>query len=251
MKKRTALFLLAAFTLLLAACTMQTVTEVKSDGSGTYTIEYGFTQDELDSLAQFGMTEDEMSDPCNMSDMMGSDMPSDITFTQEKRGEETWCTYTKSFKDLDELNAYFASDMEGMTVNRLEIADNTFYYDITPGDTGDTSGLDMLGIAMKFNWVLKVPGTVGANNASKVDGNTLTWDLLSKDLPDHFTAESSLGGGGLFGPLTSSLEGLTSGLGVSVPVLIAVLCGCCLGVVVIIAVIVVVVVTRRKKSSAE
>jgi hypothetical protein len=241
MNKRTIPFLLAALTLVLAACTMQTVTDVKADGSGSFTIEYGFTQEELDSLAQFGMTADQTQGACNMSESMGTDMPSGITFQETKRGDVTWCTFTKDFKNLDEMKAYFSTEMSGMVVNRLEIADGKFYYDVNPGSTGDTSSLDMLGVAMDFNWVLKVPGKVGANNATKADGNTLTWNLLAKDLPSQFTAESTLGGGGLFGLELPN---------VSPVVILLVVAACCVLPVIVVIVIVVVILMRRKKTPA-
>jgi hypothetical protein len=232
-KRLIPLLLLAAIALLLAACTMQTVTEVKSDGSATWTIEYGFTDKELASLQQYGVSSDKGA--CSAAQSMDSSMPADITFAESKRGDQTFCTFTKTFKTLDELKTYITKDMTGMTVNRLEIVNGKFYYDITPGSTSDTSSLDMLGLTMDFNWKLVVPGTVGANNATKVEGNTLSWNLLAKNLPKQFTAESTLGGGGILETIQSNV------------LYIAIAAGCCLLLVVVIVVVVIIVVARRKK----
>lgn len=235
MNKRVLPLLLAVLMMLLAACTIRTVTDVKADGSGAFTMEFGFTDAELTSMEQFGVSSD--TGVCSMSESMGADVPADITFEEVKRGDTTWCTYTKSFKNLDEMKAYFASEMEGMTVNRLEIKDGKFYYDITPGDTSSMSDTSGLPFTMDFSWIVKVPGTVGTNNATKVEGQTLTWDLLSSGLPDRFQAESSVGGGGLFGLDQTTL------------IIIAIAGGCCILGGLVIVVIVVIVFSRRKKAA--
>jgi hypothetical protein len=62
-----------------------------------------------------------------------------------------------------------------------------------------------------------MPGKLGDNNATKVDGTTLTWDMSSSATPYHFTAQSATGGS-------------DSTVWIFVAVL---LCGCCLVIVVI------------------
>lgn len=238
MNKRTLPLLLVAMTLLLAACTVRTVTDVKANGSGSFTMEFGFTDAELTSMEQLGATSDSSAGICNMGQSMGTDMPADIIFEEVKRGDTTWCTYTKSFNNLAEMKTYFEENMTGMTVNRLEIADNKFYYDVNPGNTSSMPDSSQLPITMKYEWILEVPGTVGANNATKVVGQTLTWDLTASNMPDRFTAESALGGGGLFGLDQTTL------------IIIAVGVGCCVFAAIAILVVAVILISRRKKKTA-
>jgi predicted small secreted protein len=237
MNKRALPLLVAALTLLLAACTIRTVTDVKSDGSAVFTMEFGFTDQELTSMEQFGMSSDTDAGVCNMGQSMGAEMPADITFEEVKRGDTTWCTYNRSFKNLEEMKTYFADEME-MEINRLEIKDGKFYYDVKTGDTTSMSDMSGLPITMTYEWVLKVPGKVGANNATKVEGQTLTWDLTASNMPDSLKAESDIGGGGgLFGLDQTTLIILVIGG------------GCCILAVIAIAAVVLFLVARRKPAA--
>jgi hypothetical protein len=235
MNKRVLPLLLAALTLLLAACTIRVVTDIKADGSATWTMEYGFTDQEATLMQDQGLPAD--TSICDMGQEMGTDMPSDITFKEVKRGDATWCTFTKSFKTLEEMKTYFTDEMS-MEINRLEIADNKFYYDIKTGDTTSMSDVSGLPITMAYEWVLKVPGKVGANNATKVEGQTLTWDLTASNMPDSLQAESALGGGGLFGLDQTTL------------IIIAIGGGCCILAAIAIVVVALFAVSRRKKKTA-
>ncbi len=115
-----------------------------------------------------------------------------VQFQQEQHGDEIWCSYTKKYDDLQALEAQMKDDFAHLTIRRMEITNGTFYYDISwttfPCSTSDTS-------LLTCEWAVQMPGKVGANNATKVDGPTLTWDMTNAATPYHFTAQSSVGSG--------------------------------------------------------
>jgi len=114
-----------------------------------------------------------------------------VQFKQEQHGEDIWCTYTKNFDDLQALETQMTDDLGHLTIRRLEITGGTFYYDISwstfPCATNDTS-------VLTCEWAVQMPGKVGANNATTVEGTTLTWDMSNAATPYHFTAQSATGG---------------------------------------------------------
>lgn len=215
--------LVAAVSLLLAACNVNMATDINADGSGEMFTEIGLTQADKDSLAS--MSGGEVADWCTQI-TSSSDLPQGMQFTQEERGDETWCIATVPFSSLDELRRLYA-DSSGVSVDRLEIADGRLYYDLTLDNT--SSGAGMFGINM--TWQLEVPGTVGDHNADTVDGRTLTWHLTTGG-PSRLQAESAVGG-----TISPALIGAFVGLG----------CLCFVGGVVIV-VVVVLVVRRSKKA---
>ena len=60
------------------------------------------------------------------------------------------------------------------------------------------SGMDMsslLGDLFEIRFNLTLPGSIGANNATSVNGNTLTWEVDLTDEGGSFEAVSTVGGG--------------------------------------------------------
>ena len=215
--------LVAAVSLLLAACNVNMATDINTDGSGEMRTEIGLTQADKDSLAS--MSGGEVTDWCTQIEST-SDLPQGMRFTQEERGDETWCIASVPFSSLDELRRLYR-DSSGIRVDRLEIADGRFYYDVTLDDT--SSGAGMFGINMA--WQLQAPGTVASHNADLLDGRTLTWHLTSGG-PSRLQAESAVGG-----TISPALIVVFIGLG----------CLCLVGVAVIV-VVVVLLVRRSKKT---
>jgi hypothetical protein len=214
---------LAVAVLLLSACTAQITTSVKSDGSGNVQTAIGFTADEVKTLEGMGATS---TDLCSFADQQGG-LPAGATIQQEQRGDETWCVATVPFTDLSGLQSAY-NDMQGITINQLDLTDGKFVYDVTL----DMSGGDQVSSLVGLSWQLSVPGKVGSNNADSVNGSTLTWDLkpgVSRTL--HAESDANAG-------LFSGSTWLYIGGGV--------LCCLCLTVLIVI-VVVVVLVTRRKK----
>jgi hypothetical protein len=134
-------------------------------------------------------------------------------FTQEKHGDEIWCTYTITMDNLKGLSNHL-EDKFSLTVQRLEILDNKFFLDLTWHDfpCTTTSPADF---TCEFS--VQAPGQAGPNNATRVQGNTLTWDMMDGKINSHFTAESAVGG-------------FDSTVWIALAVL---MCGCCAVVVLI------------------
>jgi hypothetical protein len=184
--------------------TFQFLTTVHDDGSVDFGIVLKFSPTGLEELLKgVDYTEDEVCAKATseIENVLG-------TFSQEKHGEEIWCTYSTTLDNLQGLRNQFERDYS-VDVNRLEIEDSAFFLDMVWHQFPCTS-LDSS--KYKCEWVVEAPGKVGKNNATSVSGNTLTWDMTSSSTPKHFTAESEVGG---FDP-TLLIIG------------IVLLCGCCL-----------------------
>ena len=53
----------------------------------------------------------------------------------------------------------------------------------------------IIGDLFEIRFNLTLPGTIGANNATSVNGNTLTWEVDLTDEGGTFEAVSTVGGG--------------------------------------------------------
>jgi hypothetical protein len=202
MKSRTFLFTsLTLISLLLAACKVNVGTTVDSTGAGELQTEIGFTAEELQSL-----TELSGGDAENICDTLQSEaegLPPDATFTQEERGDETYCITARPFADLDELRSLY-DEMDGVTINELSLENGRLVYDVDV----DLSDADAAGLfALSMEWRLTVPGSVGEHNADEVDGKTLIWTLTPGETI-NLRAESTAG---LFG-LDSTTIWIVAGL---------------------------------------
>lgn len=187
MKSRIFLFTgLVIASLLLAACSVNIGTSVTTDGSGELRTEIGFTAEEKQSLLQLssGSTEN----LCDSLQSEGQGLPPDATFTQEERGDETYCVTAQPFDNLDELTQLYG-EMDGVTINELSLENGKFVYDVDV----DFSDAEAAGLfSLSFDWRLTVPGAVGENNADEVEGQTLIWKLTPGQRM-NLHAESSSG----------------------------------------------------------
>jgi hypothetical protein len=105
---------------------------------------------------------------------------------------ETWCISVVKFKDLEELRGLYG-EKEGIKVNRLEISDGKFYYDIDVDTLSDDSSFSVL---TDIKWSLELPGTPIGHNADQVEGDTLTWSPTPKSGVINLHAESEVPRGG-------------------------------------------------------
>lgn len=227
------LLLFACAALLLSACTMQVNTAINPDGSGKIITEIGFTAQDKEMFAGFGQ---EMTDIC-ASMQEDSDLPSTASIRQEERGDETWCIIDYAFNDLQELRQYL-EEGDGITVNRLEFVGDTFYYDLLIDMSSEDSGFGSA-FPITLNWQVTLPGKVGDNNADKVEGKTLTWNLpINQSV--SVQAQSSVSGGLEFPSGNNMIWVIASLLG----------CLCCFAFLVIVAVVVFVLLRKRKSSLA-
>jgi|GEM_PF-739620 hypothetical protein len=181
-----ALFVFAA--LLLSACKVNLITDIKSDGSGTYTQELGFTKDEA---SMTGLSSGEGSEEfCKSANSQsgGSELPPGTTVRQETRNkDETWCIFETPFKSLDDLKTVYATT--DLQINSLEITDGKIIYDVSLDMSGEGANIPMGDIY----WIVTMPGKITDHNATEVNGKTLKWKLTMGQKV-NMRAESSASG---------------------------------------------------------
>ena len=114
-----------------------------------------------------------------------------VKVMEEQRGDETWCITTTQFKDLEELRSLYA-EWEGIKINRLEISDGKFYYNLDLDTLSEDSSFSAL---TDITWTVVLPGTPISHNADQVDGNTLTWIPTPKSGTINLHAESEVPSG--------------------------------------------------------
>jgi hypothetical protein len=203
---------------------VQWLTIIHADGSSEYNYILKINSESLQLLRSTSS----FSESTLCHDVFQSMENTVITFQQEQHGEAIWCTYKKRLDDLPALEAQWKDDFDHLTVRRLEIKGGTFTSDISwtafPCSSPDTSTL-------ACEWSIQMPGKIGDNNATRVEGTTLTWDMSASGTPYHFTAQSAIGGS-------------TSNLWIVLAVL---MCGCCLVIVVIGGAIAAYFILRNKK----
>ncbi len=172
----------AVIALLLSACQINFITDIKSDGSGAYIQEIGFQGDEA-SMAGLSSAGDDFCTSQN------EDTPPGTTVRQETRNEdETWCIYETPFESLEGLKTIYGTTDTG--INNISLADGKMTYDITLDFSGESSDMPS-GAAMY--WIVKMPGSLVETNATQQDGNTLTWNLQVGQV-NNIRAVSNVGG---------------------------------------------------------
>jgi hypothetical protein len=150
----TGMLFLVFAVLVLAGChKLKAKTTVKPNGSGELSMEVGFSAEERANLEK---QKDNAQDFCN-----ASKPPKNVIVREEQRGDETWCINITSFKSLDELRSLYMQ-RKGITINRLEIHDGKFYYDVDMDTLSEDSSFSAL---KEITWTLVLPGTPIAHNA--------------------------------------------------------------------------------------
>ena len=212
--------LLVGAMLLLSGCTANLITEIDADGSGTWSMEYIMTLDELETYG-YTLTDSFCADDLE-SDL--SDMPPGTTMRQEQVGDEVSCIFEASFASLDDLRTIYVD--RDSTVNTLEFRDNKFYYDVDV----DMSSTDTMGFMIY--WIVKMPGNVTETNATTQEGNTLTWEAPTEGILNA-TATSTVGG------LSSTWWWV---IGISSL--------CCCFIIIVAVVVLIIVLNKRKENKA-
>lgn len=167
--------------LLLVGChKLEATTKVESDGSGELRMGVGFSAEERANM------EKQFSNPqdfCNTSQTS-----TEITVVEERRGDETWCITIMQFKNLEELRGLYEQG-SGIKINRLEIIDGKFYYDLDMDTLSPDSDFEVF---TEITWTVILPGAPGAHNADQSEAGTLIWlvDPESEDI--NLRAESEL-----------------------------------------------------------
>lgn len=181
MRKRFLLITLFGLSIFLVGCNkLGVVTDIKPNGSGDLRIEVGFTAEQRASIEK---GEDYSGDFCNISQA-----PPNVTVTEEHYGDETWCITTTPFKNLDKLRELYLQ-RTGITINRLEVVDGIFYYDLDIDTLTEDSSFSTL---TEITWSIVMPDVPTYHNAEQVDGNKLTWLPKPKSGVINIHAESAM-----------------------------------------------------------
>jgi hypothetical protein len=164
----------------LSACRVVVDTNINDNGSGELRSSVVFSEEEKANFE--GSPENEGKSVC---DNLREGSPADTEFTEEVRGDETFCTTVRSFANLNELRGFYER-MGNVTVNELkiELIKLTFevQLDLTPkGDNKPAAN----------EWRLTLPGKIGNNNAESIEGQTLIWKIEPGELAT-LHAESSV-----------------------------------------------------------
>jgi len=175
------IFITILCVLLLTGChKLEETTIIKPNGSGELRMDVGFSAEERANMEkQNGNSQDF----CNISQVGPN-----VTVTEEQRGDETWCITVTQFKDLDELRSLY-EQRKGITINRLEISGDEFYYDIDMDTLSEDSNFSTL---TDITWSLELPGTPIDHNADQVGENTLIWIPTPKSGVVNLRAESEV-----------------------------------------------------------
>jgi len=184
--------------LILAGChKLEATTKIEPNGSGELRMGIGFSAEERANM------EKQNSNPqdfCN-----ASQTPPNMLVTEEQRGEETWCITTTQFKNLEELRGLY-EQRQGITINRLEISDRRFYYDVDIDTLSEDSSFSSL---TNIIWSVVLPGASIENNADQIDEGILTWTPTPKSGIIHMRAESQVPRSGFnFPPCGAAIIGV-------------------------------------------
>jgi len=163
----------------LAGChKLEATTSIKPNGSGELQTGVGFSVEERANVEK---QYNNAQDFCNTAQT-----PENVTVTEEQRGDETWCVTTTPFKSLEGLRSLYAQ-RTGITINRLEISDGKFYYDVDIDTLSEGSSFASL---TEITWSVVLPGSPISHNADQENGNTLTWTPALKSGIVNLQAES-------------------------------------------------------------
>ncbi|MCI0553982.1 MAG: hypothetical protein L0287_23790 [Anaerolineae bacterium] len=168
-------------TFVLAGChRLEVTTRIEPNGSGELRTGVGFSAEERANM------EKQNSNPqdfCNTSQT-----PVNVTVTEEQRGDETWCITTTQFKNLEELRGLY-EQRKGIRINRLEISEGRFYYDVELDTLSEDSSFSAL---TDITWSVVLPGVPIEHNADQVNESTLTWTPTPKSGIIQLRAESEV-----------------------------------------------------------
>jgi len=192
------IILLVVSALLLAGChKLEVMTKVESNGSGELQMGVGFSAEERTNLEK---QNNNAQGFCNTSQA-----PPNVTVIEEQRSDETWCITVTPFMDLEELRSLYEQS-QGIKINRLEISDGKFTYDVDVDTLSETSDFSVFTV---LTWSVILPGAPIEHNADQVDANTLTWNPPPESGIINLRAESEVPRGGFsFPPCGAALIGV-------------------------------------------
>lgn len=219
---RRYLFLIAALTLVLSACRVESVItlDIESDGSALIAAELGYDEEFQQLLGDSGFDLSDLSD--DLPDFGGDD----IVQTERTEGDMTYVGVSAEVDDLSEFG-------EGQTAEDLfssfsyTFDDDSASLDATVssdalGDTGGEFPIDpgeLTGDFFRAVVVVTMPGTVTQDNADEVrsDG-ALVWNIPLTGGDLRIQATSEIDGGG---PSNLLIIALTTLLGLAIVAIVA------------------------------
>ena len=196
------LIVLVVGAFVLAGChKLEATTKIEPNGSGELRMGVGFSAEERANM------EKQNSNPqdfCNTSQV-----PVNVVVTEEQRGDETWCITSTQFKNLEELRGLY-EQRQGIKINRLEISDGRFYYDVELDTLTEDSSFSAL---TEITWSVVLPGAPIEHNADQAVESTLIWTPAPKSGLINMHAESEVPQSGFnFPSCGAALIGLAVGL---------------------------------------
>ena len=208
--------LLMILGLALSACTIRFDLDVaiNEDESGTFAVFIGFDEEFQQLMEQGG------ADGLDLTEGL-EDVPEGWTAEEVTEDGFEGMRITTDFSDLEELeqrlgelgdagDAGVGTDFLTDFVLTHEGDEFRFKVDVSGLDegltdaVGDTGGEDLLAgfdpeslfeDLFQIRFKLALPGSIGANNADEIDGNTLIWNVDVTDEGRTFEAVSTVGGG--------------------------------------------------------
>ena len=190
MKKKNVLSVFAILTFFISGCTLQFSTDIDTNLSGKFGFELIFLEEDGEMLSALDVTPQGMCDELLAEVDVEED---EISILSEERDDGTYvCATYKTFQDLDEL-AELYEDSDFVTINRLEVVDNTFYYDIDT-DFSELASNDLFDLldAMKITWKVTIPGNIESHNGISQDGSEIIWEF-SESPQQNIIVESKIG----------------------------------------------------------
>jgi hypothetical protein len=181
--------------------------EIKSDGSGSASVVFGFDDELMETMSSFSPDDDPLA-------QMETDLPGGWTSSDWSEGEFTGLEASTDFADLPELRSIASvvfSGEDGLfeTFKIEETADGGFRFEATMSGESLEEGLqgvegfdlggsvdDLSETFFDAEINVKLPGEVTADNADahQSDG-TLVWKVRLTDSGRVISAESAPGGG--------------------------------------------------------
>jgi hypothetical protein len=152
--------------LLLAGCRSVVETDIQSDGSGVLTTAIVYSAEEL---ANFSRAPGNAGK--SICDRNRQDLPPGAAFSEEEREGETFCTISRGFADLNELEDLYRG-IGGVAVDELGFQLGVLAFDVRV----DLSGVEA-GEGGGSEWRVSLPGSVRRHNADRVEARTLIWHI--------------------------------------------------------------------------
>lgn len=203
MKKIFKLLGISFMMILLSGCVKSNVTmKINSDKSMDYTMTVGVSKEVQELAKSYGSSE--QADVSSMFSDKDKEQAEKNGFTVKEFNDDKFSGYsiTKHFNNIDELSGDKDYDVNLNLTNEGEIKifkeekgflSNTYKAKIKfddaknlnesmkqyNSDEYESYKKYMEGMDISFN--VELPGGVGANNATSVDGNKLTWDFTKFD----------------------------------------------------------------------